>query len=54
MPVDKELEQELMDQIELLKSLQAEVGNAIGRATDKLKDVQAGKSRDYVFPETKT
>jgi hypothetical protein len=52
MAIDKELEQELTDQIELLKSLQAEVGNAIGRATDKLKDVQAGKPRDYVFPQT--
>lgn len=52
MAVDKDLEQELTNQIELLKSLQAEVGNAIGRATAKLKEVQAGKTRDDVFPRT--
>lgn len=52
MAVDKDLEKELTNQIELLKSLQAEVGNAIDRAADKLKQVQAGKSRDEVFPPT--
>lgn len=52
MAVDKDLEKELTNQIELLKSLQAEVGNAIGRATDKLKEVQAGKSREDLFPPT--
>jgi hypothetical protein len=52
MAVDKDLEKELTNQIELLKSLQAEVGNAIDRATDKLKEVQAGKAREDVFPRT--
>lgn len=52
MAVDEDLEKELTNQIKLLKSLQTEVGNAIGRATDKLKEVQAGKSRDDVFPKT--
>ena len=52
MAVDSDLEQELKDQIKLLESLQAEVGNAIQRATDKLKLVQAGKPRDVVFPVT--
>lgn len=52
MAVDKDLEQELTNQIKLLESLQAEVGNAIARATDKLKEVQAGKSREDVFPRT--
>lgn len=52
MAVDKDLEQELTNHIALLESLQAEVKNAIGRATDKLKEVQGGKSREDVFPRT--
>jgi len=54
MVVVKKLELELTNQIELLKSLQAEVGKAIGRAARKLKKVKAGKSRRDVFPRTET
>jgi hypothetical protein len=53
MAVDTNLERELTNQIKLLEKLQARVGEAIGRANDKLKEVQGGKSREDVFPRKK-
>ena len=54
MAVDAKLEQELTDQIKLLEKLQLRVGEAIGRAKGKLKEVQDGKSRVEVFPRKET
>ena len=53
MAVDRKLEGELTNQIKLLEKLQQRVGEAIGRANVKLKEVQEGKSREDVFPRKK-
>ena len=53
MAVDTNLERDLTNQIKLLEKLQERVGEAIGRANAKLKEVQDGKSREDVFPRKK-
>ncbi|WP_167458353.1 hypothetical protein [Mesorhizobium kowhaii] len=51
--VDKKLEEELQNQIKLLEKLQVGTVEAIKRANTKLGEVQAGNSREQVFPRKK-
>lgn len=53
MAVDEKLESEITNQIKLLEKLQQRVGEALGRANDKLNEVRSGKSREDVFPRKK-
>jgi hypothetical protein len=53
MAVDTKLEQELKNHITLLEKLQERVVQAIEDAKGKFKEVEAGKSREQVFPRKK-
>jgi hypothetical protein len=53
MPIDNDLKADIQKEIDLLESLQKEVGAAIGRAKDKITEVEPGKTREQVFSRKK-